>query len=129
MILASLLALSLAGCATVPAPTPVGPAPDGIVTARLGQTVHVDGPRVTPLKVLEDSRCPMNARCVWAGQVRLKVRVHLGKRDETVELVSNKPVPIADGSLELVEVQPDRIAGEPIDQRVYRFGLRFRGGL
>lgn len=102
---------------------------DGIARAGLGQTVVVDGPRVTPLEVLEDSRCPMNARCVWAGQVRLRARIHLGARDEERELTSNKPVPVADGTLELVEVQPDRVAGETLDPKNYRFGFRFMGGL
>lgn len=124
LFIASLFLLS--GCAASMLPPEVS---SSAVRARLGQTVYVDGPRVTPLEVLEDSRCPMNARCVWAGQVRLKVRVHLGKRDETAELVSNKPVPVADGSLELVDVQPDRVAGQRLDRSAYRFGLRFRGGI
>jgi len=123
----ALAALALGGCATVP--PPAAPS-DGIARAALGQTVAVDGPRVTPLDVLEDSRCPMNARCVWAGQVRLKTRVHLGSGDRTIELVSNTPVAIADGSLELVEVRPDRVAGgDAITAKDYRFGFRFMGGL
>ncbi|MFT4027804.1 MAG: hypothetical protein QM676_13525 [Novosphingobium sp.] len=99
---------------------------DGISRAALGQTVAVDGPKVTPLEVLEDSRCPMNAR---AGQVRLKVRVRLGAGDRELELTSNKPVQVADGSLELVEVVPDRVAGQALDPKVYRFGFKFMGGL
>lgn len=104
---------------------------DGIARAALGETVAVDGPKVTPLAVLEDSRCPMNARCVWAGQVRLKVRVHLGAGDRDLELTSGKPLPVADGTLELVEVRPDRVAGEgqSLDPRDYRFGFKFMGGL
>lgn len=118
-------ALLLTGCVTYRAHG------DGIARAALGQTVAVDGPKVTPLEVLEDSRCPMNARCVWAGQVRLKVRVHLGAGDQERELTSHKPVQVADGSLELVEVQPDRVAGEgeALDPKDYRFGFRFMGGL
>jgi hypothetical protein len=121
--LALLAPLLLAGCVTYHVRG------DGVARAGLGETAHVDGPSVTPLEVLEDSRCPMNARCVWAGQVRLKVRVHLGARDEERELTSNKPVPVADGALELVEVQPDRVAGETFDPKNYRFGFRFMGGL
>lgn len=121
--LAFLAPLLLAGCVTYHVRG------DGIARAGLGETVAVDGPRITPLEVLEDSRCPMNARCVWAGQVRLKVRVHLGARDEERELTTNKPVPVADGTLELVEVQPDRVAGETLDPKNYRFGFRFMGGL
>lgn len=103
----------------------------GLTYAALGQTVRVDGPRVTPLEVLEDSRCSMNARCMWAGQVRLRVRIESGRR-EVLELTSGKPVSVADGSLELVEVRPDKLAGEAsragLDPSTYRFGLRFAGG-
>jgi hypothetical protein len=115
--------LLLSGCVTYKVRN------DGIARAALGETVYVNGPRVTPLEVLEDSRCPVGARCVWAGQVRLKVRIDLGARGEERELSSGKPEPVADGSLELVEVRPDRIAGETLDPNNYRFGFRFAGGL
>lgn len=90
--------------------------------------MSVDGPSVTPLKVLEDSRCPMNARCMWAGQVRISLRVGRGK---TVEITSGKPIHVADGTLKLVEVRPDKVAGTnngAIKPAAYRFGFRFRGG-
>jgi hypothetical protein len=45
------------------------------------------------------------------------------------EITQGKPIPVADGSLELVEVQPDRMAGEPLDPKAYRFGFRFMGGI
>ncbi|MYL97017.1 hypothetical protein GR702_04400 [Novosphingobium sp. FGD1] len=120
--------------APVPSPEPLPrAAPDqapSLTYARLGESVTVDGPRVTPLQVLEDSRCPMNARCVWAGQVRLKVRIDSGTGG-VVELTTGKPAMVADGTLELVEVRPEKMAGtgngavRPAD---YRFGLRFMGG-
>jgi hypothetical protein len=72
----------------------------------------------------------MNARCVWAGQVRLRLRIGRG---ETVEITSGKPIHVADGTLELVEVRPDKVAGGSsggaIEPSAYRFGFRFRGGL
>jgi len=124
-LLIALATLPVAGCATIDQPST-----DGIARARIGQTVYVDGPKVTPLAVLEDSRCPMNARCVWAGQVRLSVKVHLGKGDQVREIVTGKPISVADGILELVEVTPDRVAGEkPFPKQDYRFGFRFMGGL
>lgn len=84
---------------------------------------------MTPLAVLEDSRCPKGVQCVWAGRLRLKVRVHLGARDELHELTLSKPMHVADGSLELVEALPEKIAGKPIKPASYRFGFRFMGGL
>ena len=117
--------LALAACAT----TPASPQ-DGIARAGLNERVNVDGPYVTPLAVLEDSRCPMNARCVWAGRTRLSVRIDLGSRSETREIASDAPIQVADGQLALVEVQPDLLAGEaPSEQKPYRFGFTFAGGL
>ncbi len=115
----------LAACATVRA----APASDGLAWARLGQTVRVDSPRVTPLRVLEDSRCPMEARCVWAGQVRLLALVRTGRTSEFRELTNNSPIRVADGSLELVAVTPPQSTQHPPGPREYRFGFRFSSGL
>lgn len=132
--LLAIAAFLLAGCATSPPES--GPSSvqeeDGLSRARIGETVAVGGPKVTPLAVLEDSRCPMNARCVWAGQVRVRVQVHLGSGTRVTELTQGRPAPVADGTLELVEVQPDRLAGaeaRAMAAAEYRFGFRFMGGL
>ncbi len=119
--------VALGGCAATSTPPPAaGSAP--LIPARIGKTAYVDGPRVTPLAVLEDSRCPMNARCVWAGRVKLSVRVDLGSGSQTRELIQGEPIQVADGSLELVEVRPDRRTDKVIAPQDYRFGLRFMGG-
>ena len=119
--------LALAACATT-AEAPPAPQ-DGIARAGLNERVYVDGPYVTPLEVLEDSRCPMNARCVWAGRTRISIRIDLSSRSETREIATDAPIQVADGQLSLVEVQPDRMAGEEADLGKYRFGFRFAGGL
>jgi hypothetical protein len=68
-------------------------------------------------------------RCVWAGQVRLTVRIDTGAGYVTREITSNKPIPVAGGTLELVEVTPARVsASEPIRKTDYSFGFRFNGG-
>lgn len=123
MVPLSTAALLLAGCVTSRVNE------DGSVDARLGQTVNLGGPRVTPLQVLEDSRCPMEARCVRAGSVRLSVRVTTGAGTRVQKLVSDKPLPVADGQLELVSVMPPRSTQHGIRPGDYRFSLRFSGGL
>jgi hypothetical protein len=97
--------------------------------ARIGQTVIVDGPRVRPLAVLEDSRCLANAVCVWSGQLRLRVRVSGGRWSVIKELTLGTPVPFADGALTLVGVTPGRSVGRTIKTSAYRFVFRFEGGL
>jgi hypothetical protein len=116
------LALPLATCATLPS-TAAGP------TAALGQQAYVDGLRVTPLKVLEDSRCPINARCVWAGRIIVRAAVAGGSWRRNLDLELGKPEQVADGQLTLVAAEPGKMAGAPADPRAYRFTFTFEGGL
>ncbi len=102
---------------------------DGISRAKLGETISVGGPRVTPLQVIEDSRCPTGVTCVWAGQVRLSVRIDFGSGSQTRELTLGKPAQVADGALTLVEVMPERRGSWAIYPEDYRFGFKFDGGL
>jgi hypothetical protein len=132
-LLAASLPLALAACTLIPAagPQTVGPVEpqSSLAWAAIGQRVTVDGLSVTPLEVLEDSRCPADAQCVWAGQVRIRTMIHLGTGDAERELTSGKPVFLADGSLELVEVRPAKSSAAGLAPEDYRFGLRFMGGL
>jgi len=127
-IACTLATLALLGCAGLPTAAP-REGSRALPTARLGERIHVDGPQVTPLEVLEDSRCPAGVSCVWAGRVRLRVTVHLGAGDVTRELILGEPVQVADGALELVEVRPAPTVAGAIAPGDYRFTFRFDGGL
>lgn len=73
-LLAALAPALLAACAVLPPPDTTPPAPAGAAVA-LGQKVRVGDTTVTPVAVVEDSRCPMNARCVWAGRLVVRTRI------------------------------------------------------
>ena len=62
--------LPLAGCATL-----FGSGAGAVHRLALGQTGDFGPTDLTPLSVEENSRCPANVRCIWAGQVRVKVLV------------------------------------------------------
>ena len=120
--------LALAACVTVYPPDEPSDG-GGLVYARLAQTVTVGGPRVTPLALLEDSRCPQGVQCVWAGRVRLSVRIATGAGATTREMTSGMPLTVADGALTLADVQPPRRRESAPAPDDYRFGFRFQGGL
>lgn len=44
-------------------------------TIGLGEHQKIDGVTITFFEVLEDSRCPKDVDCVWAGQAKIKVRI------------------------------------------------------
>lgn len=110
-------AVALAACATVP-PADAGP------TAGLGQVATVQGLRIRPLRVVEDSRCPINARCVWAGRMILHAEVSGGDR-ATYDLTLGEPVDHAGGRLALVAAEPGRMAGEETGLGAYRFTFEY----
>jgi hypothetical protein len=124
---------AISACAPITqASTPTAPAPsspsDGIARASLGERVYVDGPYVTPLEVLEDSRCPADVMCVWAGRLRIKAGVDLGSGSTEHELTLGQPIHVADGNLTLVEASPARKTKTATPPEGYRFGFRFMGG-
>jgi hypothetical protein len=94
-------------------------------TARIAETVRIHGLRVTPLRVLEDSRCPQMVTCVWAGRVRLAARVDGAMR----ELTLGQPIAVPHGQLRLAAVAPDRTTvGHRIPLAGYRFAFEFIPG-
>jgi hypothetical protein len=122
------LPLLLASCATVTAygkPLPTANA------VPIGKAAYADGPIIRVIKILEDSRCPINARCIRAGDVRLAMEWLKPNGDkQAFEIRLSQPNPMADGQLVLVDVQPSRMAGgKALKVKDYRFSFRFDGGL
>jgi hypothetical protein len=117
-----LAALALTSCATVP---PAEPGP----TAGIGQVAYTNGLRVRPVAVVEDSRCPVDVQCVWAGRMVVRSEVIGGSWHETRDLELGKSQQIADGALTLVAAVPQKKAGTAIDPRSYRFTFDFQGGI
>jgi len=121
--IAALAMLALAGCAAPPGGgDPAGPGAEawperdadagavagaGVVSVRLGETARLGDLRVRPIRVIEDSRCPGDVTCVWAGRLRLRVAIS-GVPGET-ELILGQlfalPGPSA-GTLTLVAADP-----------------------
>ena len=114
----------LAACATVP------PENSGSLSwARLGETVNVGGATVTPLRVVEDSRCPQGVQCIWAGRAVVSATISTPTMKLTRDLTLGEPFAVADGTLTLAEVRPARAQNTATVLADYRFGLRFDGGI
>jgi hypothetical protein len=97
----------------------------GVVAAGIGQPADLgDGLLIRPLAVIEDSRCPNNARCVWAGRLRLSANVS----GEDLELTLGQPTLTAHGSVLLAVASPGPWTDWPTHELGakpgYRFGFR-----
>jgi hypothetical protein len=120
--LAPIAAIALSACATAP-PMPAGP------SASLGETAYTNGLYVRPIAVVEDSRCPTNVVCIWAGRLVVRSEVRGGSWRRTFDLELGKSQQVADGALTLVAAVPPKVAGSEADPRSYRFTFDFQGGL
>jgi len=127
LLLAAVLPLS--ACAVVPN-SPVVDSPYEVAqqgsTVGLLRPVQLGGVVVTPRRVTEDSRCPINARCVWAGRVVVETRIDGPGWRQTQPLTLGEPHTVRGVTVTLVSVQPDQETGKQISSAEYRFA--FEGG-
>lgn len=80
--------------------------------------IHVS---ITPHAVLDDSRCPTDVQCIWAGTVKTKVTIKTpeGTSEETLEI--GKPIHKGSYTITFTELTPAPHSGETIPDASYRF--------
>jgi hypothetical protein len=120
-------ALGLAGCSAVGDVSKIAssravPIGQEFELAR-GEVVHLDGTSVSVIfdAVLEDSRCPMNARCIWAGNARVQVSIGVGSTPSHEFNTSDRFTTrraILDYDFVLVNLQPVPMTGEKVEKYV-----------
>ena len=120
-IVVPLVALALGACATVPA---AAVRSDGL--ARLGEATRVGALVVTPRAVIEDSRCPINVTCVWAGRAVVRTEVVGPRWRETRNLMLGERVATHGTTLTLISIKPRKMAGAQLSFERPTFG--FDGG-
>jgi hypothetical protein len=83
-----LLTFALTACGNQPAPEPDDVAIPGDLTLKAGEERTVQGLTVTFVGVKEDSRCPEDVQCVWAGNAAVELRMEGGPDTLAVTLNS-----------------------------------------
>lgn len=114
----------------VPAPDTTPPLPPGSAVA-LGQKVRVGDVTVTPVAVVEDSRCPSNARCVWAGRLVVRTQVDGAATDgarwrDTADMRLGETFGTHGRVIALVVGEPDKTAERQTPPTAYRFSYEAR---
>lgn len=129
LAIASFVLASLSGCVTNEAEREV-PGCSRIDCVALGEAQEVGLAEsdlvVKPLEILEDSRCPIEAECIWAGRVRIRAELTMGHETVISEMTTERPLRIHGGMLSIGEVAPEA-SGQwmPLTPSDYRFGFVF----
>lgn len=128
-VLALLAPVALAACTVVPAPDSTPPMPQGSAVA-LNQSVRVGDLTVTPIGVVEDSRCPINARCVWAGRLVVRTRIdgtaRAGAWRDTANIQLGETYGTHGLMIALTSGEPGKTAGRETQPEEYRFSYERR---
>lgn len=122
-----LLIATLAACRSTGAPAPHA--------AHLSQEVQLapkeqaaygaQGLTVEFVRVVEDSRCPKDTTCVWAGEVKVQVATRVGSAEAVQhEIKAGESAIVGAFQVMVVNVQPDRLSTREIRQEEYRVTLK-----
>jgi hypothetical protein len=124
-IAALLTCLALAGCrAAISQTQSIDPGTE--VTLTPGTTVFVKGARmqVRFVAVSEDSRCPSDVTCIWAGEVKITLMIAVSKVASQVEILEGGSTAAGAYRVTLLRVEPQRTSTARIAPRDYRATLK-----
>ena len=112
----------LAACTVIPDAPIVAATPRAELTpVAFDQPVRVGSVVVTPKRVVEDSRCPINARCVWAGRLIVETRIDGAGWRDTTTITLGETYATHGQVVALVSGEPGRMTNEEIAASQYRF--------
>ena len=97
-----------------------------IIRTTLGQKMTGLNVTITPVEVTEDSRCPTDVQCIWAGTVKVRTKVWsgLGTSEMLFELGTSMTTEAEE--ITLVDVSPAKVSRETIPDSSYRFTFEVR---
>ncbi len=95
-------------------------------TLRMGQATVVDGVKITPLAVEQDSRCAQGTQCVSAGTVRVSTKFEFNNFATTKSFVSGNEMTVDGVTGTIISVSPEKVSGKEIKQAEYTFVLRVK---
>jgi hypothetical protein len=88
-----LLALTLLSCGANGPGNDQAIVPPADITLKTGERVVVDGVSIAFVKVVEDSRCPGNVQCVWAGNAAVELTVAKGTTPPVTRVLNSTTEP------------------------------------
>ena len=122
----ALLLCCLAGCGSPASTAPVMLELDVEGTLSAGATAPVKGTdlQVTFVGVIEDSRCPTDTTCVWAGEVNVKLSMKLGNQAAVEsEVLEGRATLLEPYRLTVTRVLPEPVSTKKIQPGEYRINL------
>ena len=117
----ALATITVTGCVAIPdSPIAGQNAAEQGTEIAIRESVWVGKAVVTPIEVIEDSRCPIDAVCVQAGRLVVETRIDGPGWRQTLPLTLGKVHEVRGVSIMLEQATPGRLADAPPRQTEYR---------
>ncbi len=100
---------------------PPAEAKSATIRTTMGQVMSGLNVSITPRQVVDDSRCPTDVQCIWAGTVHVRVTIKTPKSTADVTLEIGKPIEKDGYTITFTELTPGKNSGETIPDSSYRF--------
>lgn len=107
--------------------TPLVADNSGTLVIRIGESGKLSEKstlEISPMGILEDSRCPVDVQCIQAGTVRVRANVIIGTVTSTADFKLGEPLNVGGKTITLVEVAPVKNTKKPITYSDYRFTFK-----
>lgn len=86
----------------------------------VGKTVFINGVRITLHRVVQDSRCPVDAQCIEGGGITANVTFRSDTDSETRNMASDEaPLPFDSYRISIIRIDPPRMSGYEPDPSSY----------
>ena len=122
-----LLTVALAACRSAGDPAPRAAALNQAIQLAPGEQAEFGSPRLNVefVRVVEDSRCPSDTTCVWAGEVKVQLSTRIDDAEAVRhEIVAGQHATVDDLRVVVVQVQPERLSTREIAPEEYRVTVR-----
>jgi hypothetical protein len=121
--LATSLILAVASCATVDTAVVANPGADFNLAVGKSATISGTDYRITFNRVTEDSRCPVDVQCVWAGDAKIELTVARNSAPDATRVISltppNSETTVGNVKIRFVSLAPTPRQSEPPASRPY----------
>ena len=120
---ATALLVTVASCATVDTAVVANPGAEFNLAVGKSATISGTGYRITFNRVTEDSRCPVDVQCVWAGDAKIELTISRASVPGDTRVISltppNSETTAGDVKIRFVSLAPAPRQSEPPASRAY----------
>jgi hypothetical protein len=95
------------------------PLPYGETKLRIGETATYEGLKISLLSIEEDSRCPLDVQCIWAGVLRIRLETVSGMGTSTDVLSVGERITTEAHEITFISAFPDKSSAAAIAEAEY----------